>query len=134
MEPATMKAILCPRYGPPEVLELQDMPLPTPTDAEVLIKVRAATVTAGDCELRRFQITPLFWLPVRLIFGIFRPKKKMRIIVIYLFQFTNGLILIFCTVHRSTFSSTRECRCWQEYITRSVNTRGIRQRSWSCKT
>lgn len=78
--PATsMKAVICPRYGPPEVLQVQDMPLPTPKETEVLIKVRAATVTAGDCELRRFQITPLFWLPVRLIFGVLRPKKRMRI-------------------------------------------------------
>ncbi len=79
MEPATMKAIICPRYGPPEVLEIQDLPVPVPKEKEVLIKVRGATVTAGDCELRRFQITPLFWLPVRLIFGVFRPKKSMRI-------------------------------------------------------
>ncbi len=79
MESTTMKAIICPRYGPPEVLKLQDLPLPVPKEKEVLIKVRAATVTAGDCELRRFQITPLFWLPVRLIFGVFRPKKSMRI-------------------------------------------------------
>ncbi|MBX2874141.1 MAG: hypothetical protein KTR30_18630, partial [Saprospiraceae bacterium] len=79
MFPTTMKAILCTRYGPPEVLEYQDLPTPTPKDKEVLIKVRAATVTAGDCELRRFQITPLFWLPVRLIIGVFRPKKSMRI-------------------------------------------------------
>lgn len=79
MNPTTMKAMLCPRYGPPEVLESQDLPIPRPIEGQVLIKVRAATVTAGDCELRRFQVTPLFWLPVRLIFGLFRPKKKMRI-------------------------------------------------------
>ena len=79
MQATNMKAVICPRYGPPEVLEVQDMPVPTPRENEVMIKVRAATVTAGDCELRRFQITPLFWLPVRLIFGVFRPKKKMRI-------------------------------------------------------
>lgn len=79
MEPTRMKAIICPRYGPPEVLELQDMAVPVPKEKQVLIKVRAATVTAGDCELRRFQITPLFWLPVRLIFGLSKPKKSMQI-------------------------------------------------------
>ena len=79
MIPTSMKAILCPRYGPPDVLELRNVPLSMPKEKEVLIKVRAATVTAGDCELRRFQITPLFWLPVRLIFGLFKPKKSMQI-------------------------------------------------------
>lgn len=75
-----MKAIICPRYGGPEVLTYQEMPMPEPKDTQVLIKVKAATVTAGDCELRRFQITPLFWLPVRLYMGLFRPRKKTAIL------------------------------------------------------
>lgn len=79
MRPTTMKAMLCPVYGAPEVLTPRELPIPTPNDSQVLIKVKAATVTAGDCELRRFQITPLFWLPVRLYFGIFKPRKKMAI-------------------------------------------------------
>lgn len=71
-----MKAITWPKYGSVEVLKYEEVEKPVPKDDEVLIKVIASTVTAGDCELRRFEISPLFWLPVRLYVGIFNPKKS----------------------------------------------------------
>jgi len=69
-----MKAIIWTRYGPPEVLELRDVPRPVPRDDEVLIKVRAANVFPGDAELRRFQMHPSMWLPIRLVMGLRRPR------------------------------------------------------------
>ena len=72
-----MKAVICKSYGPPSVLELNQIEKPTPKANEVLIKIHAATVTAGDIRLRAFNFPPLFWLPARLIFGLFRPKKKI---------------------------------------------------------
>lgn len=66
-----MKAIVCTRHGPPEVLELQEVAKPAPGEHEVLIKIHAATVTAGDVMLRRLH--PLLYLPLRL-FGIRRKK------------------------------------------------------------
>ena len=69
-----MKAVVHTRYGPPEALELREIDNPTPGVGEILIKVRAATMTAGDCELRRSDIMPLFWLPLRLYVGLFRPR------------------------------------------------------------
>ncbi|MDW3193375.1 MAG: NAD(P)-dependent alcohol dehydrogenase [Cytophagales bacterium] len=72
-----MKAILWTKYGPPELLEPGELEKPTPKPDEVLIKIHCATVTAGDCEIRRFQIHPLFWLPLRLIVGITRPKRPL---------------------------------------------------------
>jgi NADPH:quinone reductase-like Zn-dependent oxidoreductase len=58
-----MKAIVCTKYGPPEGLKLQEVEKPFPKDSEVLIRVHAATVTAGDVMLRRVRF-PL-WLVFR---------------------------------------------------------------------
>lgn len=66
-----MKAILCTKAGPPEVLELQEVEKPAPRDYEVLIKVHAATVTQGDVMLRK--LPPLMYLPIRL-FGVRRKR------------------------------------------------------------
>jgi len=72
-----MKAIVWTKYGPPDVLQLKEVEKPIPKDNEVLIRIYAATVTAGDCELRRFDISILFWLFVRIMFGLRRPRKKI---------------------------------------------------------
>lgn len=56
-----------------------DVEKPSPKDNEVLIKIHAATVLAGDCELRRFQLPILFWLPVRIIMGIRKPRKGRKL-------------------------------------------------------
>ncbi|HRQ36876.1 MAG TPA: NAD(P)-dependent alcohol dehydrogenase [Chloroflexota bacterium] len=70
-----MKAIVWTKYGPPEALQLQKVETPTPQDNELLIKVHAATVTAGDCELRGLTLAPLFRLPLRLYAGWLRPRR-----------------------------------------------------------
>ncbi|MEZ5038857.1 MAG: NAD(P)-dependent alcohol dehydrogenase [Saprospiraceae bacterium] len=77
MKQTEMKAILFTRYGSPDVLKLAVVEKPVPKEDEVLIKIHATTVTAGDCELRAFKIAPLFWLPVRLMFGIWKPRVKI---------------------------------------------------------
>jgi NADPH:quinone reductase-like Zn-dependent oxidoreductase len=72
-----MKAIACTAYGPPEVLQLRDVRKPVPKDDEVLVRIRATTVSAADCELRRFDFAPWIWLPMRLAFGIRRPRRPV---------------------------------------------------------
>jgi len=72
-----MKAIVWTKYGPPDVLQLREVEKPVPKDNEVLIRVKAATVTAGDCELRRFDITIMLWLLVRIMVGIRKPRIKI---------------------------------------------------------
>jgi len=48
-----MKAIVCTKYGPPDVLQLKEVAKPTPNEDEALIKVYAASLNAGDFEILR---------------------------------------------------------------------------------
>ncbi len=72
-----MRAAIFTRYGPPNVLQVGEVKKPAPKDDEVLIRVHAATVTAGDCEVRRFDIPALFWIPARLLIGVFSPRIQI---------------------------------------------------------
>jgi 2-desacetyl-2-hydroxyethyl bacteriochlorophyllide A dehydrogenase len=73
-----MKAMVWTKYGSPDVLQLQEVKKPVPKDNEVLIKIFASTVTAGDCEMRSFKFPIWFWLPLRLYFGIIKPRIKIQ--------------------------------------------------------
>ena len=72
-----MKAIVCPKYGPPEVLQYQDVETPTPKANEVRIKIHTATVTAGDCELRGFYIAKWIRIPMGIYMGFRKPKTPI---------------------------------------------------------
>jgi NADPH:quinone reductase-like Zn-dependent oxidoreductase len=73
-----MKAVIYTEYGPPEVLRLEEVEKPVPKDNEVLIRVRAATVTAGDVNVRGFVFVPRgFGFLARLMFGLRRPRKTI---------------------------------------------------------
>ena len=72
-----MKAAVYEKYGPPEVLHLTEIAKPTPKDNEVLIRVRATTVTIGDSRMRSFTVPRGMWLPARLYLGIRQPKRKI---------------------------------------------------------
>ncbi len=74
-----MKAILYTQYGPPEVLRLTDIPKPTPREDEVLVKIRATTVTIGDTIMRSFNlpISGVQKLMARLFLGWSKPKRPI---------------------------------------------------------
>ena len=72
-----MKAIVCPKYGPPEVLRLEDVAKPIPSNDEVCIKVLATAVTASDIFIRGSQIPIQFLIPMRLMIGLTRPRKSI---------------------------------------------------------
>ena len=69
-----MKAVVCTKYGPPEVLKLKIVEKPVPKDDEVLIKVHATSVTSGDTRIRSFNVPLSFWLPARIARGLRSPK------------------------------------------------------------
>jgi NADPH:quinone reductase-like Zn-dependent oxidoreductase len=70
-----MKAVLLTEYGSPDGLQLQEVAKPTPKDRQVLIRIHAATVSAGDCEIRTLKFP--FWLalPIRLYLGFNKPRR-----------------------------------------------------------
>ena len=70
-----MKAMIWTKYGPPNVLHLQEVEKPVPKDDEVLIRIAATTVTAGDCEMRGLKFPFLFQLAIRIYNGLTKPKK-----------------------------------------------------------
>lgn len=67
-----MRAVVCDRYGPPDVLRLEDVERPVPKEDEVLVRIRATTVNRSDCGTRSGE--PFI---ARLLTGLRRPKKKI---------------------------------------------------------
>jgi NADPH:quinone reductase-like Zn-dependent oxidoreductase len=72
-----MKAIICTRYGKPDVLKIREIDKPVPRDNEVLVKVNATTVTAGDTRVRAFRVPASFWIPARIALGLFKPRQAV---------------------------------------------------------
>lgn len=78
-----MKAVICTKYGPPEVLRMADIPKPVPGDKEVLIKIKATTAHIGDTKIRRFEpglgaVKDLFFKPLmRVMVGFRGPRNKI---------------------------------------------------------
>jgi len=67
-----MRAVVAHRYGPPEILRIEDVERPVPKDNEVLVAVRASTVTRSDCGFR--SASPFF---SRVFTGLRRPKQPI---------------------------------------------------------
>lgn len=78
-----MKAVICTKYGPPEVLKIVELPKPVPGDKEVLIKIKATTAHIGDTKIRRFEpglgkLKDLFFKPLmRVMVGFRGPRNKI---------------------------------------------------------
>ncbi len=72
-----MKAAVCRRYGPPDVVEIADVPRPGVRAKDVLIKVRATTVNAGDWRMRSGNVPPGFGLFIRVAVGFSGPRDPI---------------------------------------------------------
>lgn len=72
-----MKAIVATKFGGPEVLHLQEVEKPAPKEREILVKVHATTISAGDLRMRSLDVPPAFWLPARITLGFTKPKHPI---------------------------------------------------------
>ncbi|MFX1263291.1 MAG: NAD(P)-dependent alcohol dehydrogenase, partial [Promethearchaeota archaeon] len=74
-----MKAAVYERFGPPEVVEIRDVPKPVPKDNEVLVKIHATTLSRGDSRMRSLDVPGgrFTRLLARLFLGIRGPRKKI---------------------------------------------------------
>lgn len=72
-----MKAAICSKYGPPEVLQLAEVVKPEPKDDEVLIKIYATAVTASDIYIRSGRVKWSLMIPFRLMMGFTGPRNPI---------------------------------------------------------
>ena len=72
-----MKAMVYNSYGPPDVVHLAEVAKPVPRDTEILIRIRATSVTSGDWRARSLKMPAGFGLLGRLVFGIFSPRQHI---------------------------------------------------------
>lgn len=72
-----MKAVICKKYGEPEVLNIQDVPKPIPKDNEICVKIQATAVTNSDIFIRGSKLPFPIIIPFRLMIGITKPRKSI---------------------------------------------------------
>ena len=72
-----MRAVICTKYGPPEVLKIVEVSKPCPKDNEVLVKVRATAVNSGDVRVRSLGVEGFMKVVMRLVLGFHKPRKPI---------------------------------------------------------
>ncbi len=72
-----MQAVVCTRYGPPEVLRLEELATPVPRKNEVRIRILATAVTSSDCYVRGLRLSPAYRIMARLALGWNAPRQPV---------------------------------------------------------
>jgi NADPH:quinone reductase-like Zn-dependent oxidoreductase len=72
-----MKAVVCTRYGPPDVLRVEELATPVPRKSEVRIRILATAVTSSDCYVRGLNLSPAYRLMARLALGWNAPRQPV---------------------------------------------------------
>ncbi len=74
---STMRAVVCPKYGPPEILEIRNIQRPIPKKNEVLVKIIAASVNTGDVRIRGLKVKGFLKIIMRVVLGFSKPRKPV---------------------------------------------------------
>lgn len=72
-----MKAVICTKYGSPEVLQVMEISKPTPKENEILVRIMATAVNSGDVRVRRLDVKGLMKVIMRLVLGFSKPRKPI---------------------------------------------------------
>jgi NADPH:quinone reductase-like Zn-dependent oxidoreductase len=72
-----MKAVICTKYGPPEVLQLKELDKPIPNNSQLLVKIMATAVNSGDVRVRSLDVQGLMKPIMRLVLGFNKPRKPI---------------------------------------------------------
>ena len=72
-----MKAVICPQYGPPEVLVIKDIPKPSPKKNEVLVKIVASSLNTGDVRIRGLRVEGFMKFVMRIMLGFTKPRRPI---------------------------------------------------------
>ncbi len=72
-----MKAVICEKYGPPEVLKIREVDTPSPKTDEVLIRIMATAVNSGDVRVRSLGVSGVMRVVMRAVLGFRGPRKQI---------------------------------------------------------
>ena len=72
-----MKAVFIDKYGPPEVLQIKELPIPSIGSSEMLVRVKVTAVTVADSRIRGARFPKGFGMFARMAFGITKPRAKI---------------------------------------------------------
>ncbi len=72
-----MKAVICTKYGTPEVLQIQEVSKPIPKDSQILVKIVATAVNSADVRVRSLDVKGFLKVVMRLVLGISKPRKPI---------------------------------------------------------